>query len=227
MIKYASNTFLATKISFINAIANICDAVGADVKEVAMGMGYDARIGFEFLKPGPGFGGSCFPKDCKALIAAADNGGYDFGLLRGVLHVNDEQQNVVVRKLERALGSLEGKTIAAWGLAFKPNTDDVRESPAIAIIEKILAKGATVRGYDPVVDEDVYERFGIKHATSSLEAAEAAHAIVILTEWNEFKWLDFEALLKSMSSPVVVDARNMLDPHVMRQIGFNYSAIGR
>jgi UDPglucose 6-dehydrogenase len=227
MIKYASNTFLATKISFINAIANICDAVGADVKEVALGMGYDARIGFEFLKPGPGFGGSCFPKDCKALIAAAEKRDYDFELLKGVLHVNDEQQNIVVGKIEKAIGSLQGKTIAAWGLAFKPNTDDVRESPAIAIIERLVAAGAKVKGYDPVVEDHVYERLGIEHATSATEAAAGAHAVVALTEWNEFRWLDFEALRDSMAQPVVVDARNMLDPGAMRHIGFTYFGIGR
>ena len=227
MIKYASNTFLATKISFINAIANICDAVGADVKEVALGMGYDARIGFEFLKPGPGFGGSCLPKDSKALIKLAEEGGYDFHLLKGVLEVNDEQQRIIVRKVDRLVGGLQGKTIAAWGLSMKPNTDDVRDSPALAVIELLKEAGATVRGYDPVVGEQVYARLGIERASGAIEAAEGADAVLVLTEWNEFRWLDFGRLLDVMGEPVVVDARNTLDPHLMRQSGFTYEGVGR
>jgi UDPglucose 6-dehydrogenase len=227
MIKYASNTFLATKISFINAIANICDAVGADVKDVALGMGYDARIGFEFLKPGPGFGGSCLPKDCNALIRVAEESGYHFDLLKGVLAVNEEQQRIIVRKLERAVGGIDGKTLAVWGLAFKPNTDDVRDSPAISVLQLALEKGARVKAYDPVVGDEVYQRLGVERAPGPLEAAEGADAVLVLTEWNEFRWLDFQRLREVMAAPVVVDARNLLDPHLLRQMGFTYEGVGR
>jgi UDPglucose 6-dehydrogenase len=227
MIKYASNTFLATKISFINAIANICDAVGADVKDVALGMGYDSRIGFEFLKPGPGFGGSCLPKDSRALIRAAANHGYDFQLLRGVLEINEEQHRIIIRKVERLAGGLAGKTIAVWGIAFKPNTDDVRDSPAIAVIRLLVEGGARVRAYDPVVGDVVYADLGIERAPGPIEAAEGADAVLVLTEWNEFRWLDFARLRDAMISPVVVDARNLLDPHLLRQTGFTYEGVGR
>jgi UDPglucose 6-dehydrogenase len=225
MIKYAANAFLATKISFINAISNICDAVGADVKEVALGIGYDARIGFEFLKPGPGFGGACLPKDCRALIRVAEDNGYDFHLLRGVLDVNQTQHGVVVRKVERLVGDLRGRLVAVWGLAFKPNTDDVRDSPAVAVVRDLLAAGARVRAYDPAVGEEAYE--GVERAPGSLEAVEGADALVLLTEWNEFRWLDFARVRASMARPVLVDARNFLDPHVLRQLGFTYEGMGR
>jgi UDPglucose 6-dehydrogenase len=226
MIKYASNAFLATKISYINAIANICDHVGADVKEVALGMGYDARIGFEFLKPGPGFGGSCLPKDCRALIQVAENQGYDFGLLRGVLEVNDEQHRVITGKLERLVGGLAGRTIGVWGLAFKPNTDDVRDSPSLAVIRDILARGARIRAYDPAVDPGrTFD--GVERAPGAVEAVEGADALLLLTEWNEFRWLDFARVRDVMTTPVVVDARNFLDPHMLRQLGFTYEGVGR
>jgi UDPglucose 6-dehydrogenase len=226
MIKYASNAFLATKISYINAIANICDHVGADVKEVALGMGYDARIGFEFLKPGPGFGGSCLPKDCRALIQVAENQGYDFGLLRGVLEVNDEQHRVITGKLERLVGGLAGRTIGVWGLAFKPNTDDGRDSPSLAVIRDILARGARIRAYDPAVDPGrTFD--GVERAPGPVEAVEDADALLLLTEWNEFRWLDFARVRDVMATPVVVDARNFLDPHMLRQLGFTYEGVGR
>jgi len=226
MIKYASNAFLATKISFVNAIANICDGVGADVKEVALGMGYDARIGFEFLKPGPGFGGSCLPKDCRALISVADGHGYDFGLLRGVLAVNDEQHRVITGKVERLVGGLAGRTIGVWGLAFKPNTDDVRDSPALAVIHDLLARGAKVRAYDPAVDPGrTFE--GIERAPGAVDAVDGADALLLLTEWNEFRWLDFARVRDAMARPIVVDARNFLDPHLLRQLGFTYEGVGR
>lgn len=227
MIKYASNTFLATKISFINAIANICDAVGADVKDVALGMGYDSRIGFEFLKPGPGFGGSCLPKDSRALIKLAEDSGYDFHLLRGVLEVNEDQHRVIAAKVGRVAGGLDGKTIAVWGISFKPNTDDTRDSPAIAVVRDLQAAGARVRAYDPVVGDSVYGMLGLERSTGPIEAAEGAHAVLVLTEWNEFRWLDFERLREVMATPAIVDARNLLDPHVLRQIGFAYEAVGR
>jgi UDPglucose 6-dehydrogenase len=228
MIKYASNAFLATKISFINAIANICDSVGADVKDVALGMGYDARIGFEFLRPGPGFGGSCFPKDCKALIAVADQHGYDFDLLRGVLEVNDEQHRVIARKVERMCGGLSGKKIAAWGMSFKPNTDDVRESPAIAVLQMLHEAGASIRAFDPAAAEMGYTAVpGLERASSALEAAEGTDCVVLLTEWNEFRWVDFDRLKAVMATPAIVDARNFLDAHMLRQAGFTYEGVGR
>lgn len=227
MIKYASNTFLATKISFINAIANICDAVGADVKEVALGMGYDPRIGFDFLKPGPGFGGSCLPKDSRALIKLAEDSGYDFHLLRGVLDVNGDQHRVIARKVAKLTGGVDGKTIAVWGISFKPNTDDTRDSPAIAVVRILQAQGAHVRAYDPVVGGQIYDELGIERASGPIEAAQGAHCVLVLTEWNEFRWLDFPRLHAAMAAPNVVDARNLLDPHLLRQIGFSYEGVGR
>jgi UDPglucose 6-dehydrogenase len=226
MIKYAANAFLATKISFINAIANICDAVSADVKDVALGMGYDARIGFEFLRPGPGFGGSCLPKDCLALISVAERNGYDFRLLRGVLDVNESQTGVITSKVDRLVGGLDGKLVAVWGLAFKPNTDDIRYSPSLAVIRELQHRGARVRAYDPVVDAGVALE-GLEQATGPVEAVDGADALVLLTEWNEFRWLDFARVRSSMARPVVVDARNFLDPHLLRQLGFTYEGIGR
>ena len=227
MIKYASNTFLATKISFINAIANICDGVGADVKEVALGMGYDARIGFEFLKPGPGFGGSCLPKDSRALIRVAEENGYDFHLLKGVLDVNDEQHRVIARKVERLIDGVRGKTIAVWGIAFKPNTDDTRDSPAFAVVQLLVDAGARIRGYDPVVGEKIFAAAGIERASGPIEAADGADAVLLLTDWNEFRWVDFTQLHAVMANPVIVDARNLLDPHSLRQMGFTYEGVGR
>ena len=226
MIKYAANAFLATKISFINAIANICDSVGADVKDVALGMGYDARIGFEFLRPGPGFGGSCLPKDCRALISVADQNGYDFGLLRGVLEVNDAQHRTITTKVDRLVGGLDGKLIGVWGLAFKPNTDDVRYSPSLAVIDDLIARGARIRAYDPAVDAGV-GRGSLERATGPMEAIEGADALLLLTEWNEFRWLDFSRVKNTMASPIVVDARNFLDSHRLRQLGFTYEGVGR
>jgi UDPglucose 6-dehydrogenase len=226
MIKYAANALLATKISFINAISNICDVVSADVKDVALGMGYDARIGFEFLRPGPGFGGSCLPKDCMALINVAEQHGYDFGLLKGVLEVNEAQRKVIAGKVDRLVGGLEGRRIGVWGLAFKPNTDDTRYSPSLAVIEDLSARGARVKAYDPVVDPGLHFD-GIERATSAMEAAEGADALLLLTEWNEFRWLDFVRVRDLMATPVVVDARNFLDPHLLRQLGFTYEGVGR
>jgi len=229
MIKYASNAFLATKISFINAVANICDAVGADVKDVALGMGYDARIGFEFLKPGPGFGGSCFPKDCRALIRSAEDAGYDFHLLRGVLEVNDEQHRTIARKVERMVGGdLAGKKVSAWGIAFKPNTDDVRDSPALAVLRLLHERGASIVAYDPAAHERGYEAIpGMERAPGAVEATTGSDCVVLLTEWNEFRWIDFSRVKAAMRTPAIVDARNFLDGHSLRQIGFDYEGVGR
>jgi len=228
MIKYASNAFLATKVSFINAIANICEAVDADVKEVALGMGYDRRIGFEFLKAGPGFGGSCFPKDCRALLEIARRAGYEFYLLEGVLEVNQRQKERMVEKAERYLGSLEGKTVAAWGLAFKANTDDVRESPALEIIRMLLDKGARVKAYDPkAMDNARKVMSGPEYVDSALEAARDADLLMILTDWEEFRVQDFSRVREVMRGRGIIDTRNCLDPASIRRLGFEYQGVGR
>jgi UDPglucose 6-dehydrogenase len=228
MIKYASNAFLATKVSFINAIANICEATGADVKEVAMGMGYDHRIGFEFLRSGPGFGGSCFPKDCQALIEIARENGYHFNLLEGVMQVNRDQIKLTAAKAERRLGSLAGKRIAVWGLAFKPNTDDIRDSPAIEIVRLLLEGGASVRAHDPQAMQGARQLLpGAEYAPDGLEAARGADLLLILTDWDEFKMEDFRKVGEVMKSREILDARNCLDPLALRRLGFNYEGIGR
>ena len=224
-IKYASNAFLATKVSFVNAIANVCEAVGADVREVVLGMGYDRRIGFEFLKPGPGWGGSCFPKDTRALIRIAEDAGYDFDLLKGVVAVNDEQFDRVVAKVERMLdGSVDGHLIAAWGLTFKARTDDLRGSPALEVVERLQGRGARMRVYDPAITGSVD---GLEVAADPYAACEGASVLLVLTEWDEFRWLDFEKVGDLMAERRLVDARNLLDPAAVRRRGFFYDAIGR
>lgn len=228
MIKYASNAFLATKVSYTNAIANICEAVGADVREVTLGMGYDDRIGFEFMKAGPGFGGSCFPKDCRALLAIAGGHGYDFKLLEGVLEVNQEQQERMVTKVEKLAGGLEGLKVGVLGLAFKANTDDIRESPAVRITRMLVERGADVTAYDPQAMENAgLELEGVAFADSAYDAIEGADVMVLLTEWDEFKWLDYERVKELMKSPLIVDTRNCLDPAVLRKLGFTYEGVGR
>jgi len=228
MIKYASNAFLATKVSFINAIANICEEVGADVKEVALGMGYDHRIGFEFLRSGPGFGGSCFPKDCKALIEIARGSGYHFYLLEGVLQVNAEQMELMVEKVKKHLGELKDSTVAAWGLAFKPNTDDVRDSPALEVIRRLMEGGARVKAYDPQAVDNARRVFPeLEYAGDALEAVEGADLLLILTDWDEFKMQDFRRVGELMKSKVILDTRNCLEPLSIRRLGFNYEGVGR
>ncbi|MHB8781665.1 MAG: UDP-glucose dehydrogenase family protein [Candidatus Geothermincolia bacterium] len=227
MIKYASNAFLASKVSFINAIANICEAVGADVREVALGMGYDHRIGFEFLRAGPGFGGSCFPKDCRALIEIARCAGYDFGLLEGVLEVNEEQMELMVAKAKKYLGDIDGRRVAVLGLAFKANTDDLRESPALHIVGRLCEAGAAVTAYDPCCETVDILPQGVTLAKDPYAAVQGAELLMILTEWDEFKWLDFRKLRDSMASPIIVDTRNCLDPQVLRRLGFTYEGVGR
>jgi UDPglucose 6-dehydrogenase len=229
MIKYASNAFLATKISFINAIANLCEAVDADVREVAIGMGYDARIGFQFLHPGPGFGGSCFPKDVAALLHTARDAGYDFQLLDGVVEVNRGQHDRIVDKVRVAAGgSLTGAEVAVWGLTFKADTDDLRDSPSLVVARKLIEAGAVVRGYDPVAGEAagvLMPELDV-HA-DPYEAATGADVVALLTEWEELRWLDFERVRSLMRHPAVVDARNLLDPAAMRRRGFEYTGVGR
>jgi UDPglucose 6-dehydrogenase len=228
-IKYASNAFLATKISFVNAVANLCESVGADVREVVLGMGYDKRIGFEFLKPGPGWGGSCFPKDSRALVRIAEDVGYDFSLLRGVIDVNDEQYERVTAKIVHgAGGSVDGRTVAVWGLTFKARTDDLRDSPSLAVIRKLLARGARVQAFDPTVPST--RPVGIDElvvADDPYAACEGADVLAVLTEWDEFRWLDFDKVADAMKTPSVIDARNLLDPVPLKRRGFAYEGIGR
>ncbi|MFP5256751.1 MAG: UDP-glucose dehydrogenase family protein [Acidimicrobiia bacterium] len=224
-IKYAANAFLATKISFINAVAAVCEAVGADIKDVALGMGYDSRIGHEFLKPGPGWGGSCFPKDTRAMVRIAEDAGYDFNLLKGVVTVNDEQLNRVADKIvDLAGGSVEGKRIGVWGLTFKARTDDLRESPALAIIERLVARGAEVRGYDPSQPRQLD---GLEVVDDPYAAVEGAEVLAVLTEWDEFRWLDADKVAEVMAAKKVVDARNLLDRAAYVRRGFEYLGIGR
>lgn len=228
MIKYASNAFLATRISFINEIANICEALGADVKEVATGMGYDDRIGHGYLDAGVGYGGSCFPKDVKALTYMAEIKGRHPQLLRAVMDINDDQRRQVVRKLDSALGGLRGKTVGMLGLAFKPNTDDMREAPAAYISRMLESAGANVRGYDPVAKE-VAKRMlpKMELLDDAYEAAEGCDALVVVTEWNEFQNLDLARIRDLMDGNVIIDGRNIYDPEQMADMGFFYRGIGR
>ena len=231
-IKYASNAFLAAKVSFANAVANVCEAVGADVRDVLLGMGYDKRIGFEFLKPGPGYGGSCFPKDISALIRIAEDAGYDFGLLRGVDEVNAEQFARVVAKVERMVGgSVDGQTVAVWGLTFKARTDDLRQSPALEVSRRLSEQGAQVRAYDPAVDPSQAETddrlAGISVAGDPYGVCDGAAVLVVLTEWDDFRWLDLDKVRGLMAAPRILDARNLLDPAVARRKGFTYEGMGR
>ncbi|MEZ5243850.1 MAG: UDP-glucose/GDP-mannose dehydrogenase family protein [Acidimicrobiales bacterium] len=222
--KYAANAFLATKLSFTNAIAAVCEAVGADVNDVLLGMGYDHRIGHEFLRPGPGWGGSCFPKDSRAIISIAEDAGYDFALMRGVVTVNDEQFDRIVRKVG-SVTPLDGARIALLGLAFKAGTDDTRESPALAVARRLIAAGATVRGYDPAVKEVDID--GLEVVDDAYAACENANALVIATEWDDFKWLDLDKIAASMAEKHIVDARNLLDRGAVKRRGFSYQGVGR
>ncbi len=224
-IKYASNAFLATKVSFVNAIANLCEAVGADVREVVLGMGYDKRIGFEFLRPGPGWGGSCFPKDTRALVRIAEDAGYDFGLLKGVIQVNDEQFERVTEKVERlAGGTVDGVTVAVWGLTFKARTGDLRDSPSLAVIGRLRERGAVVHAFDPTVEDDLD---GIQVFRDPYAACQDASVLAVLTEWDEFRWLDFDKVKEALAKPSIVDGRNLLDAAAMKRRGFTYEGIGR
>ena len=228
MIKLASNAFLATKISFINEIANVCEEVGADVGQVAQGMGLDERIGSSFLRAGIGYGGSCFPKDVSALKMLAGNTGYHFQLLTAVIEVNELQKRRVVGKLEKHLGSLIGKRVALLGLAFKPDTDDMREASSLVLAARLQGEGAEVVGYDPVAAERAAGLLGsVEMATSALEALEGADAAVLVTEWREFAELDWTAAAGRMARPLIVDGRNFLDPEKLIAAGFEYEGIGR
>src|SRR5581483_1948751 len=233
LIKYASNAFLATKVSFVNAVAAVCEAVGADMNDVVLGMGYDKRIGHEFLRPGPGWGGSCFPKDSRALIRIAEDAGYRFDLLEGVVGVNDEQFERVARKaVDMVGGSVEGVPVAVWGLTFKARTDDLRESPSLEIIRRLREQGARIRAFDPSVEPPLEGKKasildGIEIATDPYAACEGAAVLLVLTEWDEFKWLDFDKVADALAMPRVVDGRNLLDREALRRRGFEYQGIGR
>jgi UDPglucose 6-dehydrogenase len=228
LIKHASNAFLALKVSYINAVANICEKVGADVGLVADGMGHDVRIGRMFLDAGVGYGGSCFPKDVSAFIRIAREIGYEFRLLEEVARINDGQRDLVLRHVKDALWVLRDRTISVLGLAFKPNTDDVRDAPAVAIIRHLLQEGATVRAYDPAAEANARRILpDITYCPDPYEAARGSDALVFLTEWEEFRNLDLERVRRLMRRPVLIDGRNVLDPKAARERGFQYTGVGR
>ena len=227
-IKYAANAFLATKISYINAVAAICEGVGADINDVVLGLGYDKRIGHEFLRPGPGWGGSCFPKDTKAMVKIAADAGYEFGLLKGVITVNEQQYGRIVDKIrEAAGGTLKGKKIASWGLTFKALTDDLRDSPAIEIVTRILAEGAAVSVFDPTVKVAPKGLDAITISTSPLAACGGADVIAVLTEWDNFRRVSPVDVADVVRNKQIVDARNILDRSEWRRAGFQYQGVGR
>jgi UDPglucose 6-dehydrogenase len=231
-LKYASNAFLAVKISFINEIANLCDRTGADVHVVAKGMGLDKRIGPKFLHPGPGYGGSCFPKDTRALAAIGITNGVRQQIVEAAIDVNERQRGVVFEKVKDAVGHLQRKVVAVLGLAFKPNTSDVRESPALHLCRRLVEEGATVRAFDPVAMPEASRVLGasddrVVYSHNAYEAAAGADALIVMTEWNEFRSLDLEKLRGLLSRAVLVDARNVLDPERARDLGFDYRGVGR
>jgi UDPglucose 6-dehydrogenase len=230
LTKYAANSFLATKITFMNEIANLCEKVGANVDMVRLGMGSDTRIGKRFLFPGIGYGGSCFPKDVKALAKIADQNEYEFSILDSVIKVNEKQRTVLFDKIRNYYnGELKGKTIALWGLAFKPNTDDIREAPALYIIDKLLNAGAIVQAFDPEAMENVEKLYGdkIAFANDQYEVLNNANALMILTEWNEFRSPDFNFIKSKLIDKAIFDGRNIFDPATMEQNGFYFESIGR
>jgi UDPglucose 6-dehydrogenase len=228
MIKYASNAFLATKISFINEMSTLCEKVGADVQLVAKGMGLDKRIGSKFLHAGPGFGGSCFPKDLAALIQTGERLGYSMQIATAASKVNDEQRQRMVEKIRDTVGDLRGKTFAILGLSFKPNTNDLREAPALAIAQILMKQGATIRAYDPVALEEASRTLsGLTPCQDAYHAAEGTDALIIMTEWNQFRNLDFERLKTLMRRPVLFDLRNVYDPTKVTAFGFLHVSVGR
>jgi UDPglucose 6-dehydrogenase len=228
LTKYASNAFLATKISFINEIANLCDLIGCDVHDVARALGMDNRIGKKFLHPGPGFGGSCFPKDTHAFLSIARQFDYDALIVDAVIKVNERQRELMVPKIENLVGDLPGKTIAVLGLAFKPGTDDMREAPSVDIIRRLLERGATVRAYDPIAMEAAREYLpGIEYAEDEYAAVAGADALVFMTEWNQFRALNMERVRELMRSPKIADLRNIYDPDAIAELGFKYVGVGR
>ncbi|MGQ9645859.1 MAG: UDP-glucose dehydrogenase family protein [Thermodesulfobacteriota bacterium] len=228
MIKYAANAFLATKVSFINEIANLCERVGADVHHVAKAMGLDGRIGRKFLHPGPGYGGSCFPKDTRALSRLAQEKGYSFKILDSVIRVNEEQKKRMVAKIREKVGDLQGKTIGILGLSFKPNTNDIRESSSIVIIRDLLAMGAKVRAFDPAAMEEAKAVLPqVAYGKDAYDVANGADALVLVTEWNQFRRLDLERIKGLLKTPIFIDLRNVYEPDQMKRLGFNYCGVGR
>lgn len=230
MIKYAANSMLATRISFMNDIANLCELVGADVNMVRLGIGSDTRIGSKFLYPGCGYGGSCFPKDVKALIKTAQNAGYDMKVLRAVEEVNQNQKGILVDKLMRRMGKdLTGKTIAIWGLAFKAGTDDMREATSLTVIDRLRKAGARLRVYDPVAMDECRRRMGdaVEYASDAYDALVDADALVLLTEWKQFRIPSWKVVLRTMRSPIIFDGRNIYDPSELENLGIEYHSIGR
>ena len=228
LIKYAANAFLATKITFINEVANLCDAIGCDVHDVARGMGMDNRIGRKFLHPGPGYGGSCFPKDTRALTTVADQFGVETRIVDAVIEANERQRDAMLPKIEKLVGDLKGKKIGVLGLSFKPETDDMRESPAIEIVHAMIERGATVRAFDPVaMDEAKHYINGIEYASDEYDAIDGADALVIITEWNQFRALDMEKVKELLKAPKIADLRNIYEPSDMRHMGFEYVGVGR
>lgn len=223
-IKYASNAFLATKVSYINAVANLCEALGADVREVVAGMGYDKRIGSEHLHPGPGWGGSCLSKDSRALVRMAEDAGYSFDLLKGVIAANHQQHARVAGKIvDAAGGSVDGRRVAVWGLTFKAGTDDLRESPSLEVVRQLVKEGAEVRAHDPTVSRPLPD---LEVVTDPYDACDGAHALALLTEWDHFRRLDLGRVRDRMARPSIVDARNLLEPAAARRAGFRYQGIG-
>lgn len=230
LIKYAANAFLATKVSYINEIANLCDSLGCDVHVIAKAMGLDPRIGAKFLHPGPGFGGNCFPKDTQALVKMAADQGLEMDIVRAAMGVNQEQPGKIVEKLRKGLGSLSDRKISVLGLAFKSNTDDVRQSPAVRVCGILLAEGAQIRAHDPVANKKAAAMLGnkgISYHSSPYEAANGASALVVLTEWNEFRNLDLDRIKLSMNGDLLLDARNIYEPAKAKALGFRYVGVGR
>jgi UDPglucose 6-dehydrogenase len=232
LTKYAANAMLATKISFMNELSNIAELVGADIEKVRIGIGSDPRIGYSFIYPGAGYGGSCFPKDVQALVRSARGVGHHPAILEAVEAVNNRQKELMVKKLRRHFGpKLKGSTVAIWGLAFKPNTDDMREAPSRAIIDLLLKDGVSVRAYDPVATEEagrIYgEEKGVTLCKTAYDAAQGADALMIVTEWREFRSPDFDRLKELLKSPLIFDGRNLYDPSMLGRFGFTYYAIGR
>jgi UDPglucose 6-dehydrogenase len=229
LIKYASNSFLAVKISFINELSRLCEKVGANVQTVAKGMGLDQRIGAKFLHTGPGYGGSCFPKDTRALLALAEGNGLQLGIIRSAVDANEEQKTHMIEKIKQAMGKISGKTFAVLGLSFKPNTNDMREAPSISIIEGLLREKASVRVFDPVAMDDARTVFRrqVKFAPGAYECVKGADAVVIVTEWNEFRNLDLSKIRKTLQTPFFFDLRNIYEPGKMKELGFHYFSVGR
>jgi UDPglucose 6-dehydrogenase len=230
LTKYASNAMLALRISFINQMANLCEAVGAEINEVRRGMGSDRRIGSQFLFPGVGYGGSCFPKDVQALIHSAADHSLDFTILKATDTVNDEQKRLMVARVKERFGAdLKGRTFAIWGLAFKPRTDDMREAPSIVVIEELLAAGARVQVHDPEALENGRKVFGdrVSYYSTNYEALKAADALIILTEWNQFRHPNFQRIKAELKHPVIFDGRNLYDPALMKALEINYYSVGR